>query len=498
MNDIYPCSKRQKIATTKKFKPLYLKSFTLCAFRFKLVKFLLLSVLAGCLMISCQKQSNQNGNARLFLSSDTVSFDTVFAATATVTQQVKLINNNDFGLTISSISLAGGSTSPFILNIDGSPGPEVTNIGIPANDSLIIFVTVYIRTGSGPVPFHLEDSIRISYNGNEQFVQLTAWGQNAHFLKNMVIKQDTIWPNDLPYVIYGSLTVDSSVTLTIKPGTHIYVHADAPIYVDGSLKVLGDSLSSQRVYFTGDRLDLPYANYPGSWPGIFFRQNSRDNVLNYAVLQNGNQTLVSEGLSTDLNPKLSLNQCIINNSLAEGILAVQTNIHAINCLISNCGQNIVIGLGGAYQFEYCTVASYSTNLLSHQQPVLTVSNSGLNGSQIITADLNAGFINCIFWGSESIPDEAIIQKQGSNSFNVLFDHTILKQQNYPANIDSSSLWLNTNPLFISTGIPNNEYNFQLQAGSPALDRGANSGIIIDLNGDPRPVNLSDLGCYERQ
>lgn len=449
-------------------------------------------------MISCQKQSNQNGNARLFLSADTVSFDTVFAATATVTQQVKLINNNNFGFAINSISLAGGSSSPFILNIDGSPGPEVTNVGIAANDSLIIFITVYIPAGSGPVPFHLEDSIRISYNGNEQFVQLNAWSQNAHFLKNMTIQHDTLWPNDLPYVIYGSLTVDSNATLTIQPGTHIYMHADAPIYVDGSLKVLGDSLSSQRVYFTGDRLDLPYANYPGSWPGIFFRQNSKDNVLNYAVLQNGNQTLVSEGLSADMNPKLSLNQCIINNSQAEGILAVQSSIHAINCLISNCGQNIVIESGGAYQFEYCTVASYSTNLLFHQQPVLSVSNSGSNGSQTVTGDLNAGFINCIFWGGDGIPDEAIIQKQGSNIFNVLFDHTILKQQNYPSNIDSSSLWLNTDPLFIATGTTDNAYNFQLQAGSPALDKGASSGIIIDMNGDPRPVNLSDLGCYERQ
>ena len=61
----------------------------------------------------------------------------------------------------------------------------------------------------------------------------------------------------------------------------------------------------------------------------------------------------------------------------------------------------------------------------------------MDGNQIITADLNAGFINCIFWGSESIPDEAVISKQGSNTFNVLFDHSILKQQNYPANIDSN-------------------------------------------------------------
>jgi len=477
---------------------LHVKSLANCAFRFKPVKTLLLSVLAGGLLISCQKQSNQNGGARLFLSADTVSFDTVFAATATVTQQVKVINNNDFSVAISSVSLAGGSASPFIINIDGSPGPELTNIGIAANDSLIIFVTVYIRAGSGTVPFQLNDSIRISYNGKEQFVQLTAWGQNAHFLKNLVIQHDTVWPNDLPYVIYGSLTVDSNATLTIQPGTHIYMHADAPVYVDGSLKVLGDSLGNQRVYFTGDRLDLPYANYPGSWPGIFFRQNSRDNVLNYAVLQNGNQTLVSEGLSTDLNPKLSLNQCIINNSLAEGILAVQSSIHAVNCLVSNCGQNIVIGLGGVYQFEYCTVASYSTNLLFHQQPVLTVSNSGSNGSQIVTNDLNAGFINCIFWGGDGVPDEAAIEKQGTNLFNVLFDHTILKQQNYPANIDSSFFWLNTDPLFIATGTPDNTYNFQLQPGSPALDRAANPGINIDLNGDPRPVTLSDLGCYERQ
>src|SRR5664279_3556578 len=287
-------------------------------------KVLLFSVLAGILLISCQKQSNQNGNARLFLSADTVSFDTVFAATATITQQVKLINNNDFGFSINSISLAGGSASPFIINIDGTPGPEVSNLGIPANDSLIIFVTVYIRAGSGPVPFHLEDSIRISYNGKEQFVQLSAWGQNAHFLKNEEILHDTIWPNDLPYVIYGNLTIDSNATLTIQSGTHIYVHADAPIFVDGSLKILGDSLSSQRVYFTGDRLDLPYANYPGSWPGIFFRQSSKDNMLNYAVFQNGNQTLVTEGPSTNLNPKLSLYQCVINNSLGQGILAVQS------------------------------------------------------------------------------------------------------------------------------------------------------------------------------
>jgi hypothetical protein len=220
--------------------------------------------------------------------------------------------------------------------------------------------------------------------------------------------------------------------------------------------------------------------------------------LNYAVFQNGYQTLVVEEPATGLNPKLTLNQCIVNNSLAEGILGIQTSITAINCLVSNCGQNIVLGLGGVYQFKHCTVASYSTNLLSHQLPVLTVSNAGTDGSQVFTNDLNVVFINCIFWGSDDMPDEALISKQGNTVFNVLFDHTILKQQNYPANIDSSSLWLNTDPEFLATGSPGNTFNFHVEAGSLAVDHGANLGIPVDLDGNHRPVNLPDLGCYERQ
>jgi hypothetical protein len=458
----------------------------------------LFCIFASFILVSCQKQSNLNGNAFLFISSDTLSFDTVFTTVGAVTQQVKLINNNSQGIAISSVTLVGGSGSPFIINIDGTPGPSASNLNIPANDSLYIFVTLLVPSGTNPTPFILNDSIRISYNGIIQYIQLNAWGQNAHFLKNAVIQGNTVWPNDLPYVIYGGLTIDSNAILTIQPGTHIYMHADAPIFIDGTLKVLGDTAASQRVYFTGDRLDQPYANYPGSWPGIYFRTASKDNVLNYASFQNGNHSIVAEGPSTDLNPKLTLNQCIINNSLAEGLLGNQSSITAINCLISNCGQNIVISLGGVYQFEYCTVASYSTNLLSHQQPVLTVSNANTDGSQTTPGNLNANFIDCIFWGSESISDEALIIKQGNTVYSVLFDHSILKQQNYPENIDSNALSLNTDPLFMETGYPGNIFNFHVEASSPAVDHGSNLGVLVDLDGNPRPVNLPDLGCYERQ
>lgn len=461
-------------------------------------KTLLFCVFSACWLSSCQKLPNPNANARLFFSADSISFDTIFTSTGTITQQIKLINNNPDGIGISQIRLMGGTNSSFIINIDGKPGPNASNLYIGGTDSLHIFITVFIKPGAEPRAFILEDSILVQYNGINQYIQLRAWGQNAHFLKNQVIEGNTKWSNDLPYVIYGSLRVDSNAALTIEPGTHIYIHADAPFFVDGTLNVLGGSADSLRVYFSGDRTDLPYSGYPGSWPGIHFRITSRDNLLNYAVFQNSYQTLITEGPGMGLKPKLSLNQCIINNSLREGILAIRSSISAINCLFSNCGQNIVIGLGGTYKFEHCTVASYSTYQISHAQPVLSVSNSGSLGSQIFTSDLNARFINCIFWGSDGIQDEALISKQGNTVFQVLFDHSILKQQNYPPNIDSSFLWLNTNPRFLATGNPGNAFNFQLGAGSPAVDLGANLGVLIDLQGDPRPVNQPDLGCYERQ
>jgi hypothetical protein len=464
----------------------------------RMMKVLFFLGFASTLFFSCQKHSDFTGSDRLFLSADSLSFDTVFTSTGSITQQVKLINLNNEGITLNSVSLAGGSASAFFINIDGSPGPSASSLFIGANDSMYVFVNVLVPKGSEPNPFIIRDSILISYPGGGQVIRLSAWGQNAHFLKNAEIKNDTVWSNDLPFVIYGGLHIDSNASLTINAGTHIYLHADAPIFVDGSLNLLGESADSLRIIFTGDRLDQPYAGYPGSWPGIYFNKSSKANMLNYAIFQNANQALVTDGPAADGNPKLTLNQCTINNSMTEGILSIQSSIDAVNCLISNCGQNIVIGQGGSYHFDYCTVASYSTNLLSHQQPVLTISNTATDGNQIFTGDLTATFTNCIFWGSEGVPDEALISKQGNTIFQILFDHSILKQQNYPSNIDSNSLWLNTDPKFTNTGSQNGQFDFHLQAGSPALGLGVNTGIPTDLDGNARPASQSDLGCYERQ
>ena len=81
------------------------------------------------------------------------------------------------------------------------------------------------------------------------------------------------------------------------------MHADAPIIVDGTLKVNGVKDTADRVYFRGDRLDEPYKDFPASWPGIYFSPTSKDNVLNYAVIKNAYQAIAVQDPSPNANSK---------------------------------------------------------------------------------------------------------------------------------------------------------------------------------------------------
>jgi hypothetical protein len=314
-----------------------------------------------------------------------------------------------------------------------------------------------------------------------------------------MITGQVTWDNTLPYVILGGLQIDTNASLSIPAGCRIYLHANAPFIVDGTLQVNGEKYDSTRVYFQSDRLDVPYKSYPGSWPGIIFRQTSTNNNITFAVIRNAYQAVVAESPSLNSSPKLVLNQCIIDNSYDAGILAAQTSIQASNCLISNCARNIVLEAGGDYQFTHCTATSFSNAFLAHTQPVLTVSNYLLQGSSPATADLRAGFTNCIFWGNfGNVDNEVVISRQGSTSFSVDFANCLWKVKSSPSNTDTSHIIANLDPQFDSVNTVRSYYNFRLQATSPAIGKGINTGFPTDLDGNPRGSGFPDLGCYQRQ
>jgi hypothetical protein len=451
---------------------------------------------ATLLLFSCKKDSFiTSPGATISITADTLHYDTVFTEVGSVTQSFKIINDNNQKLRLSSVKLMGGQGSKFKMNVDGDATTEATGIEIEANDSVYVFVQVNVDPNSDNLPFIIRDSIQVSYNGNNELVQLEAWGQNAHFFRNKEVLINETWTNDLPYVIQGYLYVDVDQTLTIGKGCRIYVHADAPIIIDGSLRVNGGKDTIDRVYFRGDRLDEPYKDYPAAWPGIYFRADSKDNVLNYTVIKNSFQAIAAEGPSTNGNPKLILNQCVIDNSYDAGIIALNSSIKATNCLISNCGKNIAIGKGGDYEFTHCTVVSFSNNFIDHKAPVLSISNKDATG----TAALNAIFRNCIFWGEGGlIEDEVVVDKNGSDY--VEFDHNLWKLKTVLQDIISDGIITNNDPQFDSINVFRNYYDFRLNTRhSPAVDAGKSTNIIIDVSGNPRPIGVkADLGSFEKQ
>jgi hypothetical protein len=452
------------------------------------------------IFMSCRKDSFiTSGDARLTITADTLKYDTVFVTAGSTYRNFRIINENDQKLLISSVKLMGGTSSPFKMNVDGTQGIEFTNLEIEANDSLHVFVQVNVDPAAGSLPFVLRDSIRINYNGKQRYVQLEAWGQNAHFFRDKVISADETWNNDMPYVILGSLRVASNRTLNINQGCRIYVHADAPVIVEGTLRLNGLKDTADRVYFQGDRLDAPYNQFPASWPGIFLQPGSKDNVFAYAVINNAYQAIGISEPSVNANPKLILNECIINNAYDAGIISINSSIRARNCQVSNCGRGLVLAKGGTYQFEHCTVASIGNRYLVHQDPVLLLTNFVVVNNIPVTADLNAVFRNCIFWGANGlVEDEVVVSKTGSNPFNVLFEHNLWKVQTPPANISSVQNISNQDPQFDSVVVFENYFNFRLKPNSPAINKGVASGVNTDLDGNPRPIGLPDLGCFEKQ
>lgn len=447
-------------------------------------------------LFSCRKESFTTSPAnKLRVDIDTLRFDTVFTTTGSTTQFFKIFNDNKKGIHLSAVQLKGGISSPFKINVNGQTGPSVSNIDIADGDSAYVFISVQINPSQTSLPFVVRDSIEIAYNGNIKMVQLEAYGRNAHFFRNRLVTAGEVWNNDLPYVILGGLEIAPNAKLTINKGTRVYVHADAPLIVNGSLQVLGEKWDSTRVIFTGDRLDEPYRDYPASWPGIFFNSSSKDNIFIYSIIKNAYQAVVVQGPSINANPKLVLSETIIDNAYDAGLLGAYTSIKAQNLLINNSGKNLILVSGGDYEFNHCTVTAFSNYLMPHKDPVLTLSDYF---NQSAPNSLNAVFRNCIFWGEGGQVDNEVKLLKKGTAFNVQFNNVLWRQKENLSNVTATSVINNQDPAFENVSTEKNRYNFRLKENSPALNKGINTLVTLDLDGNKRPVGIPDLGAYEKQ
>lgn len=452
------------------------------------MRILVLCAIAA-LLWSCQKESfTTDAASRLSLLADTLHFDTVFSSAGSTVRSFKIFNNNSKGIRIQSIRMGGGAASPFSLNVNGEPGAVVSGVEVPAGDSAYVFVSVNVDPSAAAQPFVVADSVEINYNGNREVVQLQAYGQNARFINRRTITAHETWNNDLPYVVLGELRVAAGATLTIEQGTRIFVHNTAPIIIAGTLVVQGAADSANRVYFSGSRLDEPYRNHPGSWPGIRFAAGSRRNRVAFAQIKNAYGGIVLERAA-----QLNLSETIIEGAFDAGISGQDASLTASNVLISNCSKGVVMA-GGQYAFDHCTIVGYNTRYLLRKEPLVQAGNVvSVNGAPV-GVPLSLVFRNCIIWGAAlELSDEVLLLPQPGLAFSAQFDHVLWKVSAVPTAATATNVF-DEDPQFRST--ENGSFDFRLQSTSPAIDKGKASSIDKDLDGEQRPNGLPDLGAYE--
>lgn len=456
------------------------------------IKFLLLIAILSTFFAACNKDEalTFDPNAKLNFSTDSVLFDTVFTSIGSTVRRFKVFNYNEKAINIEDIKIGGGANSPFVMNVNGRQMAEGKNLKINGNDSINVLVKVNINPTLENQPFIVEDSILLFFNGKKEKIPLVAYGQNANFIKNISISNNTTWDSKLPYIIYNSITVEENATLTISPGVRVLFHNGSIMNIKGTLTANGTKQDS--VLFASDRTERIYEEEPGQWNGLHFFENSKNSVINHATIKNAIAGITVDSLSTNTNPKLLLANSTIKNMQVVGFLGYHTELTAFNNLFYNCGQYLIYGIGGGkYNLVQNTFAAYNFNFARRTSAVFLsdfISTSAY-------APLQATLTNNIIWGS--LEDELTIEKKSNqvSAIDVTYNLIKTKQDSFTGNNNIP----NSDPLFINP----RQGNFRLESNSPANNKGTNLStnpyfsqyLSKDILTKER-LFPSELGCYE--
>lgn len=489
--------------------------------------FLILSALFVILLSNTSCKKNQfitDESAKVEFSQDSVLFDTVFTTAGSTTKNIRVRNKHKQKIKISSINLEGGSTSAFILNVDGAPGKSFTNIEIAAEDSIYIFIQVYVNPTSSSSPLIINDAIQFEVNGNIQRVTLEAWGQDAYYHKpKNAIKftsggylpystvadhpttgasiTNTIvtWPSDKPHVVYGWLVVDSSQTLIINAGTKVHFHQNAGMWVYryGTIKVNG--AFNNEVVFQGDRLEPYMQDVPGQWDRIWINEGSVNNVIDYAIIKNGFIGIQAELLFGNFFEarRLRITNTKIHNMKKWGLYAIAFNIYGGNNVFSNCKEYCAaFTAGGNYRLIHSTFANFWTKD-ARTTPAVHIDNHA--GPQQIPLD-TCYFGNCIIDGNQTNELEIDMVTTSTVSLNYVFSFSFLKTTTNYSNVTHFPLGniVNGTTSFNDPA----SYKFELNSSSSATNLPSNATTAADVLRFPFDIkgnlrsSTPDAGAHE--
>ncbi len=460
---------------------------------------------------------------QLRFSTDTIFFDTTFTTVGSATRVLKIFNDESHTIRIDQITIAGTAGIHFNFNVDGYMSDKAENILVPAKDSLYLFCRVKVDPDQplSVSPFVLEDKLQIKHNDHVQEVPLVAWGQNANYITSKNNRggytlltcdlQSVKWDDPKPYVIYGTLIVDSC-TLEIPAGARVFFHGGlvrpedntiAP-YIDGrmiffnqgKLKISGTT--TNKVFISADRLEKAFDEVAGQWGGIAFKNPGKTNLISNLDMKNS-----TFGIYADSATQLSIDHSAIYNTTANGILGINSKINISNTLIYNTlSHSIYFTQGGDYDIKYTTVYNPYGNSYCLVLDNFKCTQVNPTSGQCITIPSYLRVTNSVFAGNDDsevimadrnvpvVPD--VYQFNFSNSY---IKGDSLKTGAFNAHTTNCIYANYQDRLF--TNVNTNDFT----PDSTAIIRKKGKpipGITDDLIGTTRDQGTPDPGCFERK
>lgn len=475
----------------------------------------LLALLSSFFACSNDDNFSTNSNLRLSFSVDTLRFDTVFTTIGSATRRLKVYNRNREALHINSVELVNAAKTGFRMNVDGISGNKVTDVDILGRDSMYIFVEVTVNPLNQNNPMLVEDSIRLTFNGVTQYVNLEAIGQDVVLWRDKTIDKDMVLTGEKPFLVFGGLTVSKDATLDMRKNVRMFFHSGAKVLINGRINAVGTI--EEPVLFRGDRLDnlyqsgnVPFDRVPGQWGGIEIASDSYDNRFENVRIRNGIYGVLCHTAQPTRQKAIFMNT-IIQNTSKEAFWAVNCKIDAANTLFANAGSYTLRLLGGSYDFLHCTVASYidpGWGFLPRQNAML-LANTGVDvsGKTVTYPLIDTHFTSTIIAGRGF--SELELRQAGSGvSFAHSFVNCLIKNRGSDDNEFVSTVW-NEDPRFrfiysfeLAAGNPDlfYFYDFRLSDNSPAINKGSRQAVVAlpyDLVGASRRSDEApDIGCFE--